>query len=108
MSQLPPAGYCQEEDSAGTTQSFQTSNKKYSNHFFLKHFFPLNAVADSPFSQCNNIEAKTCIKSEKINVHGPDFHADSNQLFAIDCHVNTVFRLEYGGMAYETTTSEMY
>lgn len=116
MSQLPPVGRCGQLTTARRgflqtpTQSFQTSKRKYSNHLFFFFFCPLNAVADSPFSPHHVIifELRFCIKSEKINLRGPDFHTDSNQLFPVDYHVNTFIGVESGGMAYETTVSEMY
>lgn len=99
MSQLPPVGRCGQRTTARRrflqtpTQSFQTSKRKYSNHLF---FSSLNTVAHSPFSPHDIIilEPKICIKSEKINGHGLDFHTDSKQLFPVDHHVNTFVHVE--------------
>lgn len=79
----------QEQVSADTNPKLPNLKKENIRHtpfFFLFFCGGMNTVPDTPFSLHYMIifEPKIRIKSVKINLHGPDFQTDSNQLFPLD------------------------
>lgn len=80
----------QEQVSADANPKLPNLKKENIRHtpFFFFFFFGggMNTVPDTPFSLHYMIifEPKIRIKSVKINLHGPDFQTDSNQLFPLD------------------------